>query len=288
MTLQGESGSNTTVKMAQIIWAVLCTAFVVVLYWPVFRWMIGTWLSSDYYSYGFLIVPLSIFFAWLKRGRLTERSPSILAVPAAILGIFLYSFSFWSGLRILGGLSLICVLAAIVLGFLGVKSLRILAFPIALLVFMLPLPFINEIVYFLQAISVHASSWALERLGFPISTSGAVINLKGMSFTIGLVCSGIDTLLALLALGAVFAHILKGSIIKRLGLFILALPLAILGNTLRITSIISVAYFVDLQAAMGWYHGVSSAIFFLFSFLVLVLAARVLRCNVNYGLFGRA
>ena len=275
-------------RKAQIIWAVLFAAFVVVLYWPVFRWMAGTWLSSDYYSYGFLILPLSIFFAWIKRGQLTERKPSIMAVPTAIMGIFLYSFSFWSGLRILGGLSLIFILAAIVLGLLGAKSLRILAFPFALLVFMIPLPFINELVYWLQAVSVHGSSWVLERLGIPIVTSGAIIEIKDMTFTIGLVCSGIDTLLALLALGAVFAHILKGSIAKRLFLFVLALPLAIAGNTLRIASIISVAYFFSLPTAMGWYHGLSSAIFFLLSFLVLVLAGRIMRCNINYGLFGRA
>jgi exosortase len=151
---------------------------------------------------------------------------------------------------------------------------------------MIPAPFVQSVAYYLQEISVVSSSWLLETLGLPITSSGPEIYLKGTTFTIGLPCSGINTLVALLALSAVYAYVLTGSSIKRISLFLLAFPIAILANILRITTIIMVAYFANVETATGWYHDISSPLFFAISFLILILIARILKCRLNYSIFG--
>jgi len=92
---------------------------------------------------------------------------------------------------------------------------------------------------------------------------------------------------ALLALAAVFGFVLQGDIKKRWGIFIAAIPIAIAANILRITSIILVAHFHNVETATGWYHDLSSPLFFFISFGILVLIARLLKLKLNYGLFGR-
>jgi exosortase len=152
---------------------------------------------------------------------------------------------------------------------------------------MIPFPSVTDLAFRLQPISVHASTWLLDIAGLPVISSGAEIHLNDTVFTVGIVCSGIDTLVALVALAAVYAHILTGNIFRRISLVALAFPVAVAGNILRITSIILIAHFFNLKTATGWYHNLSSPVFFAVEFVVLVLVARAARCRINYGLFSR-
>jgi exosortase len=266
---------------------IAAVALLGLIYWPTLRWLVNAWISNDYYSHGFLVPLVSGFFVWTKRDYLKTREPSIIGIILLVLGALIYISGFFWQIRVFGGLSLLVVITGLVFFIFGVRVARKLLFPLVFLVFMIPAPFVQEIAYRLQEISVVSSSWLLEVLRFPITSSGPEIYLKGTTFTIGLPCSGINTLVALLALSAVYAYILNGSIIKRISLFILSFPIAILANILRITTIIMVAYFTSVETAVGWYHDISSPLFFAISFLALVLIARIFKCNINYRIFGR-
>ena len=150
---------------------------------------------------------------------------------------------------------------------------------------MIPFPFVTDLAFRLQQTSVDSSSRLLKITGLPVTSSGPQIFLNNATFTVGIVCSGINTLVALLALAAVYVYVLAGNTYKRIGLFILAFPLAIAGNVLRITSIIIVAYFLSVQDATGWYHDFSSPLFFFIEFLILILVGRIMKCRINYEMF---
>ena len=268
---------------------ILVSAFIILLfiYWPTFRWLVSSWLSSDYYSHGFLVPMVSGFFVWTKREHLQRREPSIIGVPLFLLGALLYALSFLWEIRVLGALSLLIVITALVFSVFGVRTARMMLFPLVFLVFMIPAPFVPDIAYRLQEISVLSSSWLLGVLGLPITSSGPEIYLKNATFTIGLPCSGINTLIALLALTAIYGYILTGSVFKRVILFILAFPIAIVANILRITTVIMVAYYFNIQAATGWYHDISSPLFFILAVLVLILIGRIMKCRFNYQMLRR-
>ena len=104
--------------------------------------------------------------------------------------------------------SLLIVLSGVVFLFFGTKAMRSIVFPLCFLIFMIPLPFIQEIGFYLQTISVHSSAWLLTVVGFSVTTVGPEIHLRDAIFTIGLPCSGINTLIALLALAAVYVYLL--------------------------------------------------------------------------------
>jgi exosortase len=274
-------------KRKSIIILIVTVALLTLIYWPVFRWLVNSWLSNDYYSHGFLVPLVSGLLVWTKREYLNKREPSIIGGYLLVLGALLYALSYFWGIKVLGALSLLVVITALVFSFFGVRIARILIFPLVFLVFMIPAPFMGDISFRLQEISVMSSSWLLGALGLPITSSGPDIYLKNTIFTIGLPCSGINTLVALLALTAVYVYILTGPVYKRVILFILAFPIAIAANILRITSIMIVAYYSNIETATGWYHTLSSPLFFAIAFLALVLIGRIMRCSLNYDLFRR-
>jgi exosortase len=274
-------------KKKSVIILIVAVALLTLIYWPALRWLVNSWLSNDYYSHGFLVPLVSGLFVWTKREYLKIREPSIIGIILLVLGALLYALSFFWQIRVLGGLSLLVVITALVFSIFGVRVARIMLFPLVFLVFMIPAPFIEDIAYRLQEISVLSSSWLLGALGLPITSTGPEIYLKNTTFTIGLPCSGINTLIALLALAAVYVYILTGPIYRRVSLFVLAFPIAIVANILRITSIIAVAYYSNIETATGWYHTLSSPLFFVIAFLALVLIGRIMKCRLNYEIFRR-
>jgi exosortase len=267
---------------------VVVVAIMGLIYWPALRWMVNSWLSSDYYSHGFLVPFVAGFLIWTKRGQLKNRDPSLIGVFWLILGAALYVAGFLWQVRFLGVLSLLSVIVGLVFFIWGTRTARALLFPLVFLLFMVPFRFIQDLAYNLQYLSVHWAAWITEMMQLPIKTAGTEIYLgDNITFTVGIVCSGINTLVALLALAAVYAYILKGSVYMRTGLFVLAFPIAIGANILRIVSIIVVAYFFDVETATGWYHDLSSPLFFFIAFLALVLIGQALKFKINYDMVGK-
>jgi exosortase len=267
--------------------AVAVAVALAIIYWPVLRWMVNSWISSDYYSHGFLIPVVSAIVVWIKRDVLRHKEPSSMGIYLIVSGAIFYPLSFLWQMRVLGALSLIIILGGLLLAIWGTRAFRTLLFPWVFLLFMVPFWFIQDIAYRLQYLSVNWGSAIASVLGLPIVTSGNEIHLGSIAFTVGIVCSGINTLVALLALAAVYAYILKGPSGARYGLFLLAIPIAIAANVLRIASIILVAYFFNVETATGWYHDLSSPLFFFLAFGVILLCGRLLKCRINYGLLSR-
>ena len=279
---------NAGISKSKLTITVIAAAILCLVYWPALRWMVNSWISSDYYSHGFLVPFVSAFFIWTKREQLKNREPSFTGIFWFVLAIALYISGLLWQIRFLGVLSIISLIVGLVYYIWGIRIARALAFPLVFLLFLVPFRFIEDLAYSLQGISVHWAAWIAKIIGLPIITSGAEIHMGSTTFTVGIVCSGINTLVALMALSAVYAYILKGAPARRWGLFIIAFPIAIGANILRIASIIVVAYFVDVNTATGWYHDISSPLFFFLAFGVIILAGHWLRLKINYDIFGNS
>jgi exosortase len=280
-------GQAKTLIYKRIVYSVPIAMAVCFFYWPTLRWLVSSWLSSDYYSHGFLVPLVSAAIVWTKHEQLKIREPSLFGMFWILLAAVLYALSISLEIRVFGPFSLLSLIIGLIWLFFGQRAIKTLAFPLVFLLFLIPFPFIPDLAYRLQEVSVFSSSHLVEIFGLPITSSGAEIYLQNTVFTVGIPCSGINSLVALLALSAVYAYILKGPLAKRIGLFILAFPIAIIANILRIVSIIMVAYFHNVQTAAGWYHDISSPLFFLLAFLAVILAGWIMKCKINYGLLRR-
>src|SRR5215210_4368697 len=127
------------------------------LYWRVIEKLVSDWAHDDNYSHGFFIVPLAAFFVWERRKALAALTPnpswvgvlvmlaSIGVLLAGVLGAELF----------LSRISIIGVLAGGILFVLGWRHLARLAFPIAFLILMIPIPAIifNRIAFPLQLLA---------------------------------------------------------------------------------------------------------------------------------------
>ncbi|MBU1699970.1 MAG: exosortase/archaeosortase family protein [Candidatus Eisenbacteria bacterium] len=165
------------------------------------------------------------------------------------------------------------------LHFAGWRWLRRLAFPMAFLIFMLPGPpfLMNQISFELKSFASKVSGGVLGHLGIPVWRQGAILYLPAGPLAIENPCSGLRSLLALLALGALMAR--AGSVPpwKRMLLLLAAWPVAILANIIRVVSLGLVATFHSLEFAVGTAHDISGYLLFALALGILEGLRRILR-----------
>lgn len=263
-------------KATQVLKTFPVLAFLLFLYFPTFRWLIGSWLGSPYYSHGFLVPLISALIAWKKRGELRGQS-SPLFLPLLALGLGIYLLGFLLHFQFICALSLLVVLCGLVLFLRGREGLKSLGFPLSFLLFAIPFPYLDELGYFLQSFSAASSASILSLLGIPVVQTGAEIHLKQASFYIGLPCSGINGLISLLALAALLGYLLKASLFRRVIFFFLAFPIALLANLARILSLLLIGHLWGAEAALRFFHFSFDLLFFMVALACLFTLARLLR-----------
>ncbi len=141
---------------------------------------------------------------------------------------------------------------------------------------MIPLPFLDSVSNWLQSLSTYWSAAVIGAIGIPVATTGAEIRLVESVFIVGIPCSGMNTLISLLALAAVFGYFLKEHFYKKTILLTMAIPIAILANLFCILSILVIANYYGTEAAMRFFHSYSSILLFVVAFLCLVLFTKLL------------
>jgi exosortase len=262
-----------------LVLLILILTLILILYYRTFIWLISEWLTNPYYSHGFLIPFISTFIAWLRRKEMVEEGVTFKGASLLLgFGLLLLISGFLYGVNVIAALSVIPVTIGLLLH-LYPNKMHAMLFPILFLVFAIPLP-IGGLGYSLQIISAKFSASIVSSLGVHISRQGAQLSLKSSSFFIGDPCSGMQMLIALLALAALLAYVMNCSTIKRLAIFVSGIPIAIISNTLRISSIILIASFFGTDSAMDFFHPASSMILFLFACAILLVIAKLLRCEV--------
>lgn len=263
-------------SLKRLLGPVLILALLITLYIPTFVWLARSWDANPYYGHGLLIPFVSAFFIWKSRNKLNRTDPSSMWAPILVLGLAMYITGFAVAMHFLSAISLLIVCLALTLRFFGTEGARSMMFPICFLLFMIPPPFLSEIGLQLQTVSANGSATIVKAAGMPVVTTGAEISLGESTFVIGLPCSGMHSLISLLALAAVLTYILAGPIYRKVLLFLSALPIAIFANILRIVSLLLVADQFGADAAMGFFHDLSSLLLFFIALACLVLMARLL------------
>jgi exosortase len=264
------------------VYAVLgLIAVTVVVQLPILRAMVAHWRIDPDYSHGFLIVPLALYFAY-------ERLYELEAAP--IRGSWWGAGLLWVGLGLLaigqlGSLltplraSFVFTVMGFVLLLLGWAVFRILLFPMAFLLLMVPLPeaLVNVVAFPLQLV---AASWAvswLQALGLPVLLEGNIIHLPEGDLFVAEACSGLRSLMALLTLGVVFAHFFRrGHRFQQVFLVLSTIPIAIFVNAIRVALTGWLAHSWSFDVAGGFIHDFQGLITFSVAFVLLLGEAALL------------
>jgi exosortase A len=250
------------------------------LYAGVVPHLVQQWASDDDYTHGFLILPLALYFVWERRGALKGMAPVPNPLGGALLAVGLLMLVVGSiGAELfLQRFSLIVVLAGLVWLILGTQLLRELAFPLAFLVFMVPLPAIvmNAVAFPLQLFAAQTATLCMETAGIPVLREGNTIVLANTTLEVAEACSGIRSLQALLALGAVYGHFTQKAAWKKWALVALSVPIAIAANAFRVAGTGFLAHYVGPEAAQGFYHSFAGWLVFGVAFVLLLGAGTLL------------
>lgn len=245
----------------------LLVAVLLALYAPVLVRLVRQWWTDPDYSHGFLVPLLSAYLLWQRRDKLAEvaRRPSnwgLLVVLGSLGLLFLGSLG---AELFLTRISIIGTICGLIAYFSGWKLLRAMAFPLAFLLFAVPIPVIiyNEIVFPLQFLASRFATSCLETLNlFPIMREGNVLIMPGMRLEVVEACSGIRSLMSLLALAAGYGYLAEKSIAVRWFLFLAMVPLAIVSNGTRVMITALMTNYIGPKAAEGFMHEFSGWVIF--------------------------
>lgn len=252
-----------------------------VLYFSVFVELVGDWAHDENYSHGFLVPLVAAFLVWRKRKRLRSMvcSPNNWGMVVLISGLGLLMVATIGAEYFTTRFSLLVVVAGLLLYLWGSEALRELAFPLVYLVFMIPIPYV---VYYsfsfpLKLFASRCTAPVIRLLGVPVVREGNILHLPNLALEVVDACSGLRSLISLLALGALFAYLTQEVAWKRWVLFLFTVPVAIGANVFRLTATAVLAQIYGEEAAMGFLHQFSGMLVFAFAVVLLVLAGRVLR-----------
>ncbi len=256
--------------LVQITMAVLVMA-VLWYYWPVLSVLFMNLVESEDYSYGLLLPLVSGYLVYLKwpqiRGLLWRPSPLGLLFIAA--GFSLYILGGIAGDFYTPRLSFLVVVTGLLFLMGGWSLVRLLLFPLLLLVIMVPLPeFVQKrLTLPLQLISSGLATTMLQIVGIPAFRQGNVIDLGVRQMQVVEACSGLRYILSLFALGVIFCYFFQRRLWKIIVLLIVLIPSAIVANALRVTGM---GIFPALQQP-GFWHAFSGWLIFVFCMGILSL-----------------
>jgi len=267
--------------MTNILQKWIVGIFVLLIYVPSFLWMWDRWFARDsYYSHGILIPFVTAFLIWQKRDVLKKIKPetSPWGLRLFFLGIAIHLLSALFRVYFSSGFSMIIVLLGLTLHFYGAKVLKEILFPISFLAFMIPLPMvvITNLSFRLKIFAAQISVVALNDMRLYCVQHGSAIVLRHAYVIVEDVCSGLRSLITLMALGSIFAYWMKSSILKKIILFLSTIPIAVITNVGRIIFLAFVSEIWGTQCAMGPIHEASGIIIFLGAFCLLYVVQKVI------------
>lgn len=268
-----EHSTLNTQHFKLLLKAALIIGCLALLYAPVVSMLVSDWIHLPDFSHGFLIPIVSLYFVYERRKQLTALSPSgnWVGLGGLILGVMLLLFGKLASEWFTMELSLLVVIGGIILFLLGKEMFRALLFPLTFLIFMIPLPSIlmQQITFPMQLFASKVAARSLEVVGIPVLREGNIILLANTSLEVAEACSGIRSLISLLALSFVFAYFSQKEMWKR-GLLILStFPIAIIANAARVSGTGILAHYYGDSAAQGFFHGFSGWILFVVAFACL-------------------
>ena len=260
--------------------AVAAGVMFLLLYRNVLVKLVHDWYFDDNYSHGFLIIPLALYLAWERRRRFAETpnqpGPLGLVVVAGSIAVLLAgvlgSELFLTRISILG------TVAGSVLFLFGWRRMKVLAFPIAMLFLMIPLPAIifNQIAFPLQLLASRVGEATLTAAEIPVLREGNVLVLANTSLEVAEACSGIRSLVSLLTLGIVFGYFTDNRLWMRVVIALSTVPIAIVTNGGRVAGTGIAAHRFGPEAAQGFLHEFSGWMVFVVAFLMMLALQRVL------------
>jgi exosortase len=259
-------------------------ALLVLCYAPVLAKLVRQWNEDEDMGHGFFVPVIAGYIAWQKREELFAgplRSNPLGLVLVLLGAVQLYIGTLGAEL-FLSRTAILETLVGMVLFLGGWHALKVLAFPLFLLIFMVPIPSIiyNQITFPLQLFASRVAAVALETIGIPVLRDGNVLELASQKLSVVEACSGIRSLLSLSFLSLVYAWFFDSRPWMRAVLLVATVPIAIVANAGRVT-ITGILSEINPELAHGLAHTASGWVIFMIALVMLVLTHQVISRSIR-------
>jgi exosortase A len=256
--------------------AILCIAMSLLAwrYREVLWSIIQKWQTDAAFSHGFLVVPISLWLAWARKEAIASVRfrPSWLGVAALSVSAAAWMVANGTGVLVIEQLAVVAMIPALLLAILGVPATRVLAFPLAFLVF--AVPFGRGIVPLLMQATADVATLALQWSGVPVWRSHMYISIPAGQFEVARACSGLNYVIAGLVLGVLYAYLSYRGWRKRMLCVAAFLLVPVLANGVRVYVTILVSHMTEMRFGPGTEHVTFGRVFFVVLMLLMFWVGR--------------
>lgn len=267
-----------------LIKVTICVLCLGGLYFPTLKKLVSDLITLPDFNHGFLFPPISLYLFWKRSGELEDAppSPSNSGLAIILFGLLLFLLGNLGAENFITRVSFLVVLTGITLFLLGRTYLKAFLFPIGLLIFAIPLPSIlmQKVTFPMQLFASQVATWSLHVLNIPVLREGNIIHLLGETLEVAEACSGIRSLLSLIAVGTVLAYFTTKVTWHRIVMVLSCFPIAIIVNAFRVSATGILANHYGIKVAQGFFHGFSGAVLY-FSGLIMVAGVGLLVNKVS-------
>lgn len=254
--------------------------FLLLLYLPVGRGLVEDWMNNPDYSHGFLIPAISLYMVWCRKEdlRQAQRSPSMWGLLVFLAGIGQYVAGYVGAEHFLQSTSLILVLLGAALFLWGMEIMRLLLIPIIFLIFMIPLPAIvwNNFAFLLKLFATKTAVLLMQAMDIIVLREGNVLYLPMVTLEVVDACSGLRSLISLLALGVLLGFMSSFSVWKKWIIFLSAVPIAIFSNIARLLLTVALAQWYGAEVTEDLQHTASGIFVFAMGLILMLLVYKLL------------
>lgn len=252
-----------------------CVLALAGLYYGVVPDMVRQWAGDDNYSHGFLVPLISAFFIYQRWDQLKAApvDPSSFGLVVIVAGLCQLLLG-WLGTEYFNmRVSLVVLLCGMTLHFFGTQVFKVLALPLLYLALMVPIPYIiyDAAAFPLKLFVTNISVAALKFLGVVVWNEGNIIMFTNTVLEVADACSGLRSIMSLLALAVAFAFLTQKSHVKKAVIIASAVPIAVLTNAMRVIVTGFLAQYWGAQVAEGFFHDFAGFAVFAVA-MVLLLA----------------
>lgn len=235
------------------------------------------WVNDDQ-SHGPVILCLMLYLMWVRRDAVvqaidqTRRWPWVGSLCIA-LGALCYVVGRSQDILILDLGSQIPLLIGMILVMLGGGVLRVLAFPLFFMVFLLPLPatFLAAITLPMKIAVSYVVDNLLFHLGYPIARDGVILQIGQYQLMVADACAGMNTLISLEAMGLLYLNLVRhDSWARNLILALLIVPISFTANVIRVASLTLITYYFGNEVGQGFIHGFAGIVLFTVALMLIL------------------
>lgn len=242
-----------------------------ILFWSPIVTLGRDWWSDPDAGHGLLLGPVALYLAW--KSGIHEAAHGQPRLGLAMLGfaVFVrYLASLAAELFTMRG-SLVLAIVGLVVYAWGARQVVRWWLPFTLILLSIPLPSVvlGSLALPLQFKATQMGAALLEWRQVPLRLSGNVLQLPGRTLFVTEACSGLRSLTALLALGVLIAGLWLRMPVLRAVLVLLAIPIAVLLNGVRVFLTGFLVHFVDPRLGDGFMHMTEGWVMFVIAFALL-------------------